>query len=354
LKLRRVLKRLLQVALLLGFVAVLLAFAGVFRTGLVEPGTLAAPPGLPAPAEVFRAERVQVPVVYEAVGTVRSRIRVDVAPQVGGQILALEAVAGQRVDKGAELARLETAEVEARLGQARGARAAAEAARKQAADQRARVLQLYDKNAATPEQRDSAEAAFQRAEAELAAASQRVTEAEIALSRTRVTSPIAGVVAERLAEPGDLAWPGKPLFVVHDPADLRLEADVREGLYGRVRAGEEVALRFPALGLETTGTVDEVVPAADAVSRSFLVKVALPDADGLVPGMFGRLSLPLDDREAVLVPEAAIRRVGQLTTVRVKQDGRWERRHVTLGAAFGDRREVLSGLDGGEELGRDE
>jgi multidrug efflux pump subunit AcrA (membrane-fusion protein) len=61
----------------------------------------------------------------------------------------------------------------------------------------------------------------------------------------------------------------------------------------------------------------------------------------------------LEPRPAVIVPSSAVRRVGQLATVRVSQDGKWVRRFVTLGTSRDERVEVLSGLRRGEVIGVD-
>ena len=100
-----------------------------------------------------------------------------------------------------------------------------------------------------------------------------------------------------------------------------------------------------------------MIPAADPLSRTFTVRADLPRTEGVYPGMFGRLRIPLGEREAVRVPAAAVKRVGQLETVVVRTDGevegaRWERRLVTTGATGDDGWvEALSGLVGGETVG---
>jgi len=138
-----------------------------------------------------------------------------------------------------------------------------------------------------------------------------------------------------------------------DPDDLRLEAQVREGLIARVEDGTEFVILIPALGTSVTGMVSEVCPVADPRSRTFRVRVEFERPRGVHAGMYGRLRIPLAPREVVSVPVAAIRRTGQIASVIQQiEDGRWERRIVTLGRTFGDDRiEVLSGLAGGETIG---
>jgi RND family efflux transporter MFP subunit len=189
------------------------------------------------------------------------------------------------------------------------------------------------------------------AEAQVKRAEEGVHETEIAIQYTVLKAPEDGVVAERLAEPGDLAWPGKPLLILHNPRRLRLEASVPESLLDRVPPQAEAAVLIDALRLELTGTVDEVAPTGDPRSRTFLVKVLLPEHEGLRPGMFGRLRIRQSERETVLAPAHAIRHVGQLATVQVNTDLGWRERLVRTGERINEDIEVLSGLDGGETLG---
>jgi RND family efflux transporter MFP subunit len=308
-------------ALILG---VVLYAAGAFERGRVRPGRLPAPRGLPAPAATAVAARGMVPVVEEAVGTVRSRRRVAVSAQVTARILQIAAQVGENVRAGAPLVVLDDSDFAARFAQARA--------------QYERVRGFLARQAATAEQMEAAEAAY--------------LEAKAAVEHTRIAAPIDGIVAERHAEPGDLAVPGLPLLVVLDPTALRLEAQVREGIIGRIAPGTHLAVELPAVGTSVEGTVAEILPSADPRSRTFEVRVNFDPVAGVYPGMFGRLRFPVGEREVVQVPAAAVERVGQLETVLVESGGRWTRRLITTGAALGGGAvEVLSGLAGGETVG---
>ncbi len=319
----------------------------------IEPGTVPAPQGLPEPAHLVRVERVRTPTQYEAVGTVRSRAQATVSSQVTGRIVSVEVEVGTPVEAGAALARIEDQEFKARLEQARSALRAAEAGSEQADTSFTRTQKLAKIKAATQEQLEAALSSAKQASANVDAARQRLREAQIAFDHTRVSSPIGGVVEQRLVDPGDLALPGKALFVIHHPEDLRLEASVREGVIDRIRMGQEVAVELVATHQTVTGTVSEIVPSADPVSRSFRVKVTLPPAEGVYPGMFGKLSIPIGDHDAILVPSVAIVRVGQLTTVRARVGDRWERRYVSIGEERDGQVEVLAGLAAGDTIGWD-
>jgi HlyD family secretion protein len=303
---------------------VLLYAGGAFHGARVHPGRLPAPPGLPPPTATATAVRGELPVVEEAVGTVESRRRVDVAAQVTARVVSLGARVGDTVKAGTPLIVLDDAEFAARFARARA--------------QYERVKGFLAHQAATPEQMEGAEAEYLQAKA--------------AVEHTRIPAPIDGVVAEQRIEPGDLASPGRPLLVVLDPDTLRLQARVREGLIAQIVPGTPVEVALPAARTVVPGTVAEVLPSADPQSRTFEVRVNFDTVPGVHPGMFGRLRLAVGRRDVVRVPAAAITRVGQLETVLLQLDGSWGRRLVTTGTVSADGWvEVLSGLEGGETVG---
>ncbi|MCF8129593.1 MAG: efflux RND transporter periplasmic adaptor subunit, partial [Deltaproteobacteria bacterium] len=138
------------------------------------------------------------------------------------------------------------------------------------------------------------------------------------------------------------------LLILQTRGVLRLEALVPEGFIDRIKMGAILKVVVKAVKKSLSGPVTEIVPAADPTTRSFLVKVDLPETEGLYPGMFGRLLVPVGEISVVWVPATAIERVGQLEMVRVKSGEEWARFYVTTGRVFDSRVEVLSGLEGGE------
>lgn len=362
------------------FLALLIAWmGGLFDTGLVGPGEVPGDKGpVFEPARTAEAEARSVPEVYEAVGTVRPLTESRVEAQVSGKVASVRVRAGDAVKPGDVLVALEDREYQTRLERALQGLESAKAARQQAAErieearaafeearsQFERIQRLFETGAVTEREMDRAEAQFlqtrsrlqqaqdglQRAEADARQAEKTVEEARIALGYTRIRATEPGEVSERMVDPGDLAVPGRPLLTLQTPGNLRLEAYVREGLIGRVRTGKSFQVRIGALDRTLTGTVDEVVPSADPRSRTFLVKVAIPGEPGVHPGMFGRLLIETGERRAVLVPEGAVREVGQLDTVQVKKEGEWRLIYVKTGKRRGGMVEVLSGLSGGETV----
>jgi hypothetical protein len=139
---------------------------------------------------------------------------------------------------------------------------------------------------------------------------------------------------------------------LYDAGSLRLEAPVSEQLAVKMRLGDKLEVYVDAVDAEIEAVVDEIVPQADAPSRSFLVKVTLPRTESLYEGMFGRLRIPAGERRHLCLHTAAIQRIGQLELVDVvREDETLERRYIKTGRlGFENRIEVLSGLEVGERV----
>ena len=92
------------------------------------------------------------------------------------------------------------------------------------------------------------------------------------------------------------------------------------------------------------------MPSADPSSRTVVARIRLPDVEGLYPGMFGRLFIPVRETAALVIPRDAVIRVGQLTMVDVISKNNLKRRSIQIGERWGDQVEVLSGLSEGEQV----
>lgn len=372
--LKRIAPALLGIAVL---AALILYMGGVFHGDQIGPEDARLPAReAPSAAQRVAARLEPRPLFHEAVGTVQAVSALRIEAQVAARVSRIAVRPGDLVQKGQLLVELDDREPRARHGQAREAlnaalqrqvqaeRAidAADALQARAQAQHGRIRSFLAAEAATAQEMEQVEAELRQAEAGRAQARaalaqtragieqarRALDEAAVQLGHARIHSPLAGQVVERLAEPGDLAVPGRPLLSLQSESALRLEALVPEALIERLTLGEKMVVEIG--GREFGGVVDEQVPAADSRARSFVVKVGLPPADGLYPGMFGRLRVPLDARPAVLVPLAAVRRVGQLEMVRRVEDDQVKTLLVTTGSRVGGDIEVLSGLKGGEIL----
>jgi len=131
---------------------------------------------------------------------------------------------------------------------------------------------------------------------------------------------------------------------------MQLIASVRESLAQRLKVGQPIEVQVEHFNKQGMGTISEIVPEAQARSRAFQVKVTGPCPDGVYSGMFGRILIPLDEEQVLVIPRQAVQSVGQLHLVNMATPGVFSRRSVRLGRTIGEDVEVLSGLREGEEV----
>ena len=308
------------------------------------------PPDSAAGVETTQARLIRVPRVEQAVGTVRAVHEAAVAAKLLAKIVEVNITAGQQVHKGDVLIRLDDEDLGARVRQAESSAGAARSARDQAKIEHDRIKQLMEQSAASKIEWDRVQSALKTAEAELQRAEQAVKEAETVLGYATIKAPIDGVVIDKRVEVGDTATPGQILLTLYDPTRMQLVASVRESLTRRLQVGQMIGARIETIEHTCEGLVSEIVPEAEAASRTFLVKVTGPCPPGVYTGMFGRLLIPLDDESVLVIPGSAVEQVGQLELVKVVEADRLRRRAVKLGRSFGEDVEVLSGLREGEQV----
>lgn len=336
--------------LALGAGVVILAAFFYLRGGGIEPGLtgrdIAGPPNVRA----SQAQLQTMARMHEVIGSVQSRLEVNAASRVMATVREVRVRAGDRIAAGQVLVVLDSGDLRGALASASGALSAANANLERAARDHARFKELIKRGSVTAHEFDAAEAAYRAALADVAAAKGRVESARAALNYAVVTSPLTGVVDERLVEPGDLAVPGKPLVRVYDSNALRVELRVPEELTRSIRVGTRITVHVEAAGPDLPAVVNEIVPAADPASRTFLVRAPLAPNAGLRPGMFARASMAAGSEQVLTVEREAVENVGQLETVRVLSEGAVQVRQITTGRIFNDRVEVLSGLNPGDRV----
>ena len=313
----------------------------------VPPGGVAYERPAVGSREVVTVMPLSTVETISAVGTVRPRRKAEVASQILATIRQIEVNPGDVVQPGQLLVTLDDRDFQAQL---RAAEAAVNGVRADfAVRQRdyARYQRMLAEGAVTREDYDRVEGAYQVTQAQLERAQQQLEQTEVLLSYTQVEAQQGGIVSDRFADPGDLAAPGKPLLAIHDPQELELHANVRETLASHLKLAMKLRVTVESANLDTEGTVREIVPQAEAASRTVLVKVALPSdrTDSLYIGTFGRLEIPVGQLDRIVVDARAVQTIGQLEVVDVvvEQD-QFERRFIRVGQHFDNLVEVLSGL----------
>jgi membrane fusion protein, copper/silver efflux system len=173
-------------------------------------------------------------------------------------------------------------------------------------------------------------------------------------SRTvSVVAPISGVVSEKRVVRGQAVSSGQTLFTIADLSSLWVNADVREADAALVRIGTDASVEIGALpGQPIQGVVTFVQPTMRLETRTVTARIAIRNANSrLKPGMFVTVRLRPGNREALVVPTAAVVRTGDRAIVFVDMGGGELMPHeVRAGATTGELTEILSGLSTGDRV----
>jgi len=344
-------------------------------------------------SKLYEVHKQVVHPPYEATGTVKSEKTVMVSPKVMGYIQAIYVKEGDRVKKGQKLVSISSPEINAKVKMAeaglkatmqaktevqahlREAMDALEAAKAQyhlAEVTYKRFKNLVKTESVSQQEFDQVEAKYKAAkaglsraqemikvikakeaqvDAQIKAAQSQVAEAKSYLNYTLVRSPIDGRVVNKMIDTGNLIAPGRPILSLADEKDYRLYVSVEESLHNLIKEGDPVTVIFSSKAPFESKVV-QVVPDVDPRTRTFMVKVMIPpDLQGIRPGMFGRAVFQLPEKKTYLVPAKAVIQRGQLEfTYVVTPDNLCQMRLIKLGKRYGDKIEVLSGLEEGEKI----
>jgi len=288
-------------------------------------------------AQVVQVRLQEVPQHYFASGSVTSDHRIAVSSRLSGYIREVAVREGMRVKKGQALVRIDPVDAKQNLAQAKADLADAEADLN-------RFRELLEASAVSKQQFDKAELRYKVARS-------RVTQAENQLSYAEITSPVDGIVVQKLMNTGDLANPGMPVLIVEDPSQLLVETNVSEEFINALHVGDAVELNIPSIPTPLTGKIRQLVDAADPATHQFLVKVSIEGSDAVRPGMFAEVGFRTGSRPALLIPQAAVLHRSGLTGIYLLDAQSISRyRQVRLGTVNGDQIEVVAGLQAGDRI----
>ncbi len=283
-------------------------------------------------------------------GTVVASEQVQMGSRLSGYLRKLGVRAGQPVKAGQILFEVDPAGVDSQVRQAQADLAQAKAAFSEAQSDYRRFGKLYAAQAVPRQQWDQLRSRYAMARARMAAARAGAARARSLQRYARVVAPFSGIVTGKFMQDGDLAVPGHPILALANPRHLEVECSVSTPLFDRLHPREPVMVEGD--GKSVAATVLDLVPVADPVTHTHLVKLALPaGGGGLQAGSFVRVRIPSGEQAAVTVPASALLdRAGIPGVFVVDGQGVAHYRMVRPGARSGDRVEILAGLNPGERI----
>ena len=272
-----------------------------------------------------------------------------------GRVLRVRAGVGDPVARGAALLEIDAPELA--NAEADQQKAVSEEMRKRLAYERAR--RLHDNEVIARKEFEAAEADYFQSQADTRRAAARLRNLQASGhedGKFVLRSPLAGVVVERHANPGQEVRPDleQPLFLVTDISRLWVLADIPEKHLANVHVGQTVAVETDAYPeRQFNATVERIGVAVDPVTRRVQVRCTIANRDGrLKPEMFARVSFLADgERKGIRVPNTALVTEGIYVHVFVeKNTGTFEKRRVKLALRGNDHSYVESGLSEGERV----
>ena len=298
-------------------------------------------------------------------GVVEALRQTVVAAQVPGAVVELAVKAGDTVQAGQLLLRIDARSADQSAAAVDAQVQAARAQLDVATREYERQKQLFAKKYISQAALDRAEAEVRAARAQASAQTAQAGAARTQTGLHVVRAPYAGVVAEVPVALGDMAMPGRPLVVLYDPAALRVTAAIPQGVAARAGDLSGATLELPWRPADRRVVAPAratVLPTVDPATHTVQLRLDLPAdaARDATPGAFARawIGVPpgadADARPRLYVPAAAVVRRAELTAVYVVGDsGRPVLRQVRLGPAAGDEVEVLSGVAAGDRVATD-
>ncbi len=266
-------------------------------------------------------------------GTLEPYREATLRAEIPGAVISTHVDAGQAVQRGMRLARIDdrvwrdqflSAQTAQRLAKERLHLAERNLERAQRLAEAGAIAERDLENARI--ERTNAEAAAAEATARLASATQQ-------LAHATILAPFTGVVSERQADAGDVLQTGNPIVTIVDPSMLRLEATVPVTALASLKVGMTVA--FVVTGITDrsfAGQIDRVNPTVDPATRQMRMQVLLPNTDGkLVAGLFARGRVATEQSSTIAIPEDAIDFAGPTPTARRIRGGVVESVGIVLG-----------------------
>jgi len=362
---RNALLPLLGSAIILSSSLFMAACKSTSTTAEAAPDTMAATPTI-VDVMVVTATVGTVESALEVSGTLTPRSRVAVKPRLPGTIDRILVDIGDAVSAGQTIAAIDRREIDAQadaavaaVAVAKAALAAAEASLANAVLEHERAKNLFEKGALPRQRLDAAQTAHRASVAQRDLANANLAQTDAALRRSKevqsnanVTSPVTGFIVERNYDAG--AMPGdRPIVVVADLRELKLEAGVSELDAGRLRVGMKATVNVQAKPGETfQGQLAAIAPEVDERNRHFKIDVRVPNTGRtLLSGMYATARLiEATSANALLLPKEAVTTRDGKRIVQKVQGDTVTAVEVVEGLSGGGQVHIIKGLSAGDQV----
>lgn len=280
------------------------------------------------------------PSQLEAVGTILAARGVELSAETSGEIIAITVESGAQVKAGQAILTLNDSVELASLH------------RQEANLTLARLL--FERDESLVKKKSIPQSQFDRSRADLDSAIAQLAETKARLDNKRIVAPFAGTTGIIKVKVGDYIESGTPITSLQDLSELEIDFSVPDRYFPSLRPGLSIEVHTPASPNKVfRATLQALDASVDTGTRNLLLRASLEDSTGLLPGMFARLVIDLDQPvRVVTVPETAVSYSLHGDTVYVLTQGKGETtarpRVVQTGATRDGEIAILDGLLSGE------
>ena len=313
------------------------------------------------PIPTAKAIRTDITPELPLSGEVKPAFQVDVKPEVGGKILKIHVIPGQSVKKGDLLVTIDDTDL---LNERAAADAEIEGAQLSVQKIRGnydRARQLHERKLLSEEVFANLESDYQIALNTLEKSNRRRQTVDDRLAKTRVVAPFDGTILEIPVNQGQVVVgaasvnSGTSLMTFADLSSLLIISQVNQLDANKLTLGQEVVLNCPnSDDSDASAKINFIAPLATVKNniKGFEVRGLIQkNGAGLKPGLSVRVRVPLEKAiDVVAVPLTAVFEQNNDKVAYVLEDGKTERREVTVGVIDNDLAEIRSGLHEGEDV----
>lgn len=302
-----------------------------------------------APREVVTLRAVAMPAVVEFSGPLVAPQSATVRAKASGTLLSLAVGEGSRVSAGQVLGQIDLSELNSRLNERQAMLESAKATLAQSERSMASNQSLADQQFISANALVASRSALDSARAQVRASQAQLDTLKVLQRDAALVAPISGLVAKRLALPGEKLSPEQPVLSIVNLDTLELAGYVGTHEVSLLKPGLGVTVRAEGLPKPVDGRIARIAPAADPGTRAIVVAVALANpGEVLRAGQFASARAEVADATPrPSLPEAAVQAAGGRDYVWEIDNGTLLRRVVTTGRrdALSSRVEILDGLD---------
>ena len=285
-------------------------------------------------------------------GEILPETEVQVASKVSGRVTSVSVKTGSSVSKGQVLFTLEDTDFRSSWRNTAAALKVTQVNQDQSKDHYERMKKLFSEAVIAASEMEQAEHALAAATAQVEQAQVAYDAAKENMSNVIITAPIAGQVAIVSISEGEIASPQTSQITIVNMQSAKVKVSLSENMVNRVKVGQRIKMSVDAVGSSIEGTVSNISPKIDPVSKTFPAEIKISNPGGkLRGGMVVKLDLPVEQiNNALTVPTDTIIEITGTKRVFVVEDGIAKEHNVTTGISNENNTQILSGLKLGEEV----